>query len=138
MQRPDPNEPIKGRGPAPVPGRLHEGALPTHEDVEETIMATATNKHGIQETVEFIQGLRTLGVKVIEEVKDGLDVSDLMDVVMDADVRQAVGRAVKGIESVPKEAADANLDEAKEVLHECIELGVAIFAAIKAKAKSSS
>ena len=75
----------------------------------------AAPKHGVKELDEALKGILAIAVFVAERAKDGLALDDgiaLFDkVTNDAEFKAKVDAAIKGIELVPAEAKDLDLQE---------------------------
>ena len=75
---------------------------------------------GIAETKEALVALLTLGKFVAERAKDGLDLADagalVTKFVLDADFKAVVEAGVKGLNAIPAELGDIDLQEAVEVI----------------------
>jgi hypothetical protein len=67
---------------------------------------------GIQETLDLIQALGTVGVALRRAVADGVQPTDVLLLVADPAVREALEAAATGAQQIPDEVADLDLREA--------------------------
>lgn len=78
-----------------------------------------SEKLGINETKELLNGVTLLGALVAKRLKDGVDLDDAAAVasalLLDADFRSAVEAAADGIEKVDDELADLDFREGLEL-----------------------
>lgn len=85
---------------------------------------------GIKEISELLKGLELVAVQAKKVLADGkvnaLDLPVLMELIAKVDV---LASAVKGVEQIPAEAKDINLDEAKELVAAVLALVAAVKAA---------
>lgn len=72
-------------------------------------------KLGIKETMEMLEGLNELSLFVIQKSKDGLQAKDGVELVekllLDADFKSKLSVAIEGINKVPAEIKDLDLNE---------------------------
>jgi hypothetical protein len=75
---------------------------------------------GIAESKEALVALLTLGKFVAERAKDGLDFADAAELVkkfvLDEEFKSVVEAGVKGLDAIPAELGDIDLQEAVELI----------------------
>ena len=75
---------------------------------------------GIVQSKEAIVALIVLGKFVAERAKDGLDLSDAVELVkkfvMDEEFKGVLEAGVKGLDAIPSELSDIELQEAVELI----------------------
>jgi hypothetical protein len=75
---------------------------------------------GIAESKEALVALLVLGKFVAERAKDGLDLADAAELVkkfvLDEEFKAVVEAGVKGLEAIPAELGDIDLQEAVELI----------------------
>ena len=83
-------------------------------------VAAATVKLGIKETKEALIGANKLSVLMMRRLKDGVGIDDAFAIYdklkTDTEFRQALVDAYQGIEKVPAEVKDLDLNEAVELI----------------------
>ena len=79
-----------------------------------------SNKVGIDETKEMLNGLFGLTFLFAEVFHDGMQVSDFLRIFMKLQTDKRFIEAFEGIKQVPKEVKDIDLNEAFEIIQEVI------------------
>ena len=93
---------------------------------------------GITETVDLLDAAEETALKVLEEIRDGLDPVDAVQVVLDGDVRNAWAQAAEGAGQVDEELADLSSGEAFDLARKSTDVGEAIFNEVTGVASSDS
>ncbi len=88
---------------------------------------------GIKETKEMIEGLLELTVLLAEVFKDGMQASDFLQIMVSLQSDPRFLEAVKGIQKIPAEVIDINLDESYELLGAVLPYIKKLIATIKDK-----
>ena len=89
--------------------------------------AQNSETHGIKETVDLLNAAEETALKVLKEIRDGLDPVDAGQVVLDGDVRDAWAQAAEGAGQVDEEVADLSSEEAFDLARKSTDVGEAIF-----------
>lgn len=71
---------------------------------------------GIKETKEVVEGMLELSVLLAEVFKDGVQASDFLQIMMSLQSDPRFLEAIKGIQKIPAELVDIDLDESYELL----------------------
>lgn len=87
----------------------------------------ASETHGIKETVDLLDAAEETALKVLEEIRDGLDPVDAVQVVLDGDVREAWAQAAEGAGQIDEELTDVSSEEAFDLARKSTDVGEAIF-----------
>lgn len=114
--------------------KKQEAEINLAQKLEGKIMADEI-KTGIKETKEAIIGLSDVSQLIISKAKDGLQMSDAMEVVQkllfDAEFKKVLEDAVNGIAVVPAEIKDLDVQEGIELAMLAIEEGKQVIEALK-------
>lgn len=99
-------------------------------------MADGEEKRGIQETKEVIEALGALSGVLVAHLKDGFQAGQDLPAIagelfLKADVRQALERAGDGIQNVPAELKDLDIEEAFELVEAGVGTAKAVVKALK-------
>jgi hypothetical protein len=94
--------------------------------------------HGITETVDLLDAAKETALKVLEEVQDGLDPVDAVQVVLDGDVRDSWAQAAEGAGQIDEELVDLSSEEAFDLARKSTDIGEAIFNEVTGLAPSDS
>jgi len=77
-------------------------------------------KVGIKETKELLDGLNELSLEIISVAKDGLQVKDaaqiVMDIMMKPEFKDKLAKAIDGVGIIPQEIKDIDLEEGVELV----------------------
>jgi hypothetical protein len=82
---------------------------------------------GIEETIDILDAAEETALKIIEEVLDGVDPMDAVEVVLDGDVRDSWAKAAQGASQIDEEVADLSSQEAFDLVRKSTDVGEAIF-----------
>jgi hypothetical protein len=97
------------------------------------LMANAQSKEngneepGIEETIDILDAAEETALKIIEEVLDGVDPMDAVQVVLDGDVRDSWAKAAQGASQIDEEVADLSSQEAFDLVRKSTDVGESIF-----------
>lgn len=94
--------------------------------------------HGIEETIDILEAAEETALKIIEEVIDGVDPMDAVQVVLDGDVRDSWAKAAQGASQIDEEVADLSSQEAFDLVRKGTDVGEAIFNEVSGFASSDS
>lgn len=86
--------------------------------------------YGIKESLEVLEAVKVIGVKVAKAGKDGFDFSDL-SVLVDPEVWAKAKAAFEGIGEAPKELKELNAEEIGQLAAAGLAVAFAVYAAIK-------
>jgi hypothetical protein len=82
---------------------------------------------GITETVDLLDAAEETALKVLEEIQDGLDPVDAVQVVLDGDVRTSWAQAAKGAKQIDEELTDLSSEETFDLARKLTDVGESIF-----------
>jgi hypothetical protein len=82
---------------------------------------------GIEETIDILEAAEETALKIIEEVLDGVDPMDAVQVVLDGDVRDSWAKAAQGASQIDEEVADLSSQEAFDLVRKSTDVGESIF-----------
>jgi len=82
---------------------------------------------GIEETIDILEAAEETALKIIEEVLDGVDPVDAVQVVLDGDVRDSWAKAAQGASQIDEEVADLSSQEAFDLVRKSTDVGESIF-----------
>jgi len=84
-------------------------------------------QHGIEETIDILEAAEETALEIIEQVLDGVDPMDAVQVVLDGDVRDSWAKAAQGASQVDEEVADLSREEAFDLVRKGTDVGESIF-----------
>ena len=84
-------------------------------------------QHGIKETIDILEAAEETALEIIEQVMDGVDPMDAVQVVLDGDVRDSWAKAAQGASQIDEEVADLSSQEAFDLVRKSTDVGESIF-----------
>jgi hypothetical protein len=84
-------------------------------------------QHGIEETIDILEAAEETALEIIEQVLDGVDPMDAVQVVLDGDVRDTWAKAAQGASQVDEEVADLSREEAFDLVRKGTDVSESIF-----------
>ena len=89
---------------------------------------------GIEETIDILEAAEETALKVIEQVMDGVDPMDAVQVVLDGDVRDSWAQAAEGAGQIDEEVTDLSSQEAFDLVRKSTDVGESIFEKVTGQA----
>lgn len=86
-------------------------------------------EHGVKETLELINALGLVGAALRTATADGIQVTDVLALVANPEVRESIEAAALGSSTLPAELGDLTLPEVQEIVNALFEALKKIMAA---------